>query len=464
MPKITRRATLAAAIAPVVLAPDVLMRPALAQAAPATRGRPLFGATLWSLPNGLRVAHVEQRRAPVVAQYLFVAAGGGEDPSGLSGTAHFLEHMMFKGSPRVESGAFSRQIAREGGNDNAFTSRDVTAYFAQVEASRLPLIAMLESDRLTAPIIPAGEVDPERLVVIEERRQRTDVSPRARFQEAFAAAMWGPQHWAGRPIIGWPDEIRRIDRDALAAFFAAHYAPANCVLVVAGAVPEAEFRRIAEQEFGAVPARPFTQRHRAPPPAAAHTPRLIRHDRVEEASLVMAWAAPSLTWGDTTQALPLEVLAHILGSGPGSRLHRALVQEGLALSVGASMDADALGVSDFSLYAAPRRGIAPARVEAALRAAVATLLADGVTEAEVARSTRQMTAGALLALDGLGAAPRMIGQALSIGLALDAVEYWPAHIAAVTAMQVSAAARAVLGGTQVQATGWLLPEGTEVPA
>ncbi len=463
MPHITRRATLAAA----AIAP--LARPALAQPAqlvspPAARGRPLFGASLWSLPNGLRVAHVEQRRAPVVAQYLFVAAGGGEDPAGLSGTAHFLEHMMFKGSPRVESGAFSRQIAREGGTDNAFTSRDVTAYFAQVEATRLPLIAMLEADRLTAPLLPAAEVDPERLVVIEERRQRTDVSPRSRFQEAFGAAMWGPQHWAGRPIIGWPDEIRRIDRDAMAAFFATHYAPANCVLVVAGAVPEAEFRRIAEQEFGAVPARPFTPRERAGPPAAAPTPRLVRHDRVEEASFVRAWSAPSLTWGDKAQAYPLEVLAHLLGSGPGSRLHRALVQEGLALSVGASMDSDQLGVSDFSLYASVRRGVAPARVEAALRDAVATLLDQGVTEAEVARSTRQMTAGALLALDGLGAAPRMIGQALTIGLSLDSVEYWPSHIAAVTAPQVTAAARAVLGASPVQATGWLLPEGAEVPA
>lgn len=464
MPDLTRRATLAvAALAPAVLPSLSRAQPAPPPSAPVA-ARPLFGAGLWTLPNGLRIAHVEQRRAPVIAQYLFVGAGAGDDPQGLSGTAHFLEHMMFKGSPHVPSGEYSQRIARQGGNDNAFTSRDVTAYYARVEASRLPMVAMLESDRLAAPLIPPEEVAAEQLVIIEERRQRTDVSPRARFQEAFNAAMWGRQQWEGRPIIGWPDEMRAIDRQALLDFHRIHYAPSNCVLVVAGAVTEAEFRHIAVENFGAVPARPATPRLRAAPPAAATSTRLIQHERVEEAIFAMSWAAPSLTWGETTHAYPLEVLAHLLGSGPGSRLHKALVQEGLSAWVGASSDADTFGISDFSLQTAPRRGIPPERVESALRAEVAKLLDQGVTEAETARSTRQITAGALLALDGLGAAPRMIGQALSIGLGLDSVEYWPAHINAVTAAQVTAAARAVLGPNPIHTTGWLLPEGTEVPA
>ncbi len=136
--------------------------------------------------------------------------------------------MMFKGSPNVASGTFSRRVGREGGNDNAFTSRDVTAYYQQVEASRLPMIMAMEADRLAAALIPADEVESERRVVLEERRQRTDSNPRARFQEAFRAALWGPQTWPGRPIIGWEDEIRAISRDNLTDFHGAFLRPGQC--------------------------------------------------------------------------------------------------------------------------------------------------------------------------------------------------------------------------------------------
>ena len=177
---------------------------------------------------------------PVVAHYLFYGAGGGEDPPGRSGVAHFLEHMMFKGSRNVAPGALSLAVAREGGQDNAFTSRDVTAYYQHVEASRLPLVMRMESDRFAAPLIPADTLEPERDVILEERRLRTDSNPRARFWEAFEAGLWGPQHWHGRPIIGWEPEIRAITRDDLLDFYRDRYAPANAVLVVAGDAREAE--------------------------------------------------------------------------------------------------------------------------------------------------------------------------------------------------------------------------------
>jgi zinc protease len=463
MASLTRRDALkgtAAALAVPPLAGPAFASPALAsapRAAPAAE-RPLFGAVEWTLPNGLRVVLAENRRAPVAAHYLYVAAGAGEDPHGRSGVAHFLEHMMFKGSPNVPSGAFSRTVAREGGQDNAFTSRDVTGYFQIVEASRLPLMMRLEADRLASATIPEGEVEPERGVVLEERRQRTDANPRARFREAFDAAMWGPQHWRGRPLIGWEDEIRAITRADMAEFHAGEYAPGNCVLVVAGDVREADLRRWAAEFYGAVPARTVTGRHRAPPPDAAPEARLIRRDPgVREASFLHAFAAPSATWGDTALAEPLEVLAHLLGGGPGSRLHRALVESGLAVGAGAAYDAEVFGVGSFFLFATPRAGVTPERVEAAVRDTVARLLDEGATEAERARAVRQKTAGSLLALDGLGAAPRMIGGALAIGLPLEAVEHWPARMRAVTLDQVNRAARLVLGTPGVNTAGWLLP-------
>ncbi|WP_198373632.1 M16 family metallopeptidase, partial [Roseomonas rosulenta] len=420
--------------------------------------RPLFGAKQWQLPNGLRVVLAENRRAPVVAQYLFYAAGGAEDPAGRSGVAHFLEHMMFKGSPNVASGEFSRRVAREGGNDNAFTSRDVTAYFQQVEASRLPLVMQMEADRFGAALFPADQLESERNVILEERRQRTDSSARSRFQEAFRAALWGPQTWPGRPIIGWEAEIRAITRDDLVGFYDRFYAPHNATLVVSGAVDEATLRALAEEHYGRVPARPGAARDRARAPSVPHEPRLVtREPTAREALLIRAWIAPSLTAGEARHALPLEVLAHLLGSGQGSRLHAALVETGLAVSAGASYDGEAAGATEFTVYAVPRRGVEPDRLEAALQATIATLLQDGPTEAEVARSRRQLSSGALLALDGFGAAPRMLGGVLAIGLSADVVEFWPARLRAVTQAQVTEAARAVLG-TATATTGWLLPE------
>ena len=456
---LTRRAALAAA-ASLPLAPPA----ARAQRPPGALDseRHLFNAALWCLPNGMRVVHVENRRAPVVAHYLYYAVGAGEDPAERSGTAHFLEHMMFKGSSRVASGEFSRRVGREGGQDNAYTSRDVTAYHQTVEASRLGLMASMEADRLSSVALPVGEVEPERSVILEERRQRTEANPRGRFREAFDAAMWGRQHWHGRPIIGWPEDLRAISRDDLKSFHDRYYAPGNSVLVVAGAVSEDELRRVVEAEYGGVQTRgegPLPpDRGRAPPPDAPVEPRLIRHDaQVREPQMLRGWIAPSATWGATEHSDPLEVLSHLFGGGPGSRLHKALVESGLAVGAGSGYDADDLGAGAFGLYASPRRDVSPAKLEAAVEAEVARLLDGGVTSEEVDRSRRQVTAGALLALDGLGTAPRMFGHALSIGLGPEMVEFWPARIRAVTPEQVTAAARAVF--THPSTTGWLLPEG-----
>ncbi len=460
MPELSRRDALTAAALLPVLPP--LAAPTLAQPPARTERevarRPLFGAVEWRLANGLRVVLAENRRAPVAAHYLYVAAGAGDDPAGRSGVAHFLEHMAFKGSPGVPSGAFSRTVANEGGQDNAFTSRDVTGYFQIVEASRLPLMMRMEADRLGGVLMPAAEVEPERGVILEERRSRVVANPRARFMEAFDAAMWGPQHWRGRPLIGWEEEIRAISRQDMLDFNARFYGPGNCVLVVAGDVREAELRRWAEEFYGPIPARAPITRDRAAPPARSPQARLEARDpAVREASFIHAFAAPSATWGDTALADPLEVVGHALGGGTGSRLHGALVESGLAVGAGASYDGDAYGVGTLTIFATPRPGVRPAQIEHALRDTVARLVQEGVSEAETRRAIRQMTAGNLLALDGLGAAPRMIGGSLAIGLPLSDVEFWAEKLSRVTAGQATAAARAVLRDNPVSTAGWLLP-------
>ncbi|WP_159999646.1 pitrilysin family protein [Roseomonas sp. 18066] len=473
MSPLSRRAALGAAAAlpalallPTGSAAEPVAAPAAPPAGtpPALAERPLFGASLWTLPNGLTVVHAENRRAPVVAHYVFYSTGAGEDPAGKSGLAHFLEHMMFKGSPKVASGAFSRLVAREGGQDNAFTSRDVTAYHQHVEASRLALVAGMEADRMGAALFPADEIEAERQVVQEERRQRTESTPRGRFREQWDAAFWGRQHWRGRPLIGWPEDIAALTRDDMLEFFRAYYTPANATLVVTGAIDRDALAKLAEQDYGGIQGRPAPYdkaiRARAPAPSQPQDDRLVVRDpTVREAVFLRGWVAPFLPGGgdQARHAYPLEVLAHLLGSGQGSRLHKALVTTGLAVSAGCSYDGDSVGCGSFEIFVTPRRETSTAAIEAAIAAEIATLLADGVTEAEAVRAIRQLTAGTLLALDSLGAAPRILGGALAVGLPLDAVEHWPARIRAVTRPQLEAAARLVFSKPAM--SGWLLPEG-----
>lgn len=427
---------------------------ALPRHATSDQERPLFGTALHTLPNGLTVARIPRPDSPVAVQMLWVKAGGTQDPAGRSGTAHFLEHMMFKGTPTLPSGGFSRAIARIGGADNAFTSADVTAYFQEVASEDLARIMRMEADRFVHALIPADQVAPERDVVFEERRQRTDNSPRSRFREALSAALWG-DHPRGRPIIGWPDDLRAITRDDLAGFHLARYAPGNAVLVIQGG--PAETPALIEEIWGAVPARAFVARSEPPPPTAASEPRLERRERgIGDPSFSRVWIGPSLTTGETRHALPLEILTGVLGGGPGGRLHRTLIEPGHASSAFAFYDSDSAGAAEFFLGASPRHGVEPGRLEAEIDAMLTDLIDNGPTEAETARAIRQTTAGALLALDSAQGPARVVGSVLANGLPLDFAEYWPRHVAAVTTAQVHEAARAILGRAP-SITGWLLP-------
>jgi zinc protease len=427
--------------------------PNLAAAQPA----PLFGARLWRLPNGLQVAHVPRPGFPAAVQMLWVKAGSVQDPAGRSGVAHFLEHMMFKGTPSLAPRLFSRRVAALGGADNAFTSREVTAYFQEVATEDLPTVMAMEADRFVNALIPAAELESERQVVLEERRQTTEVNPRAVFNERLNATLWAA-HPRARPIIGWADEIRATTRDDLHGFFASRYAPGNAVLTVQGG-SAAGIEDLVGRIYGAVPARPFTARSEPPPPAAPTEPRLtLRLRGVSDASHARSWIAPSLGTGPREQAAALEVLAHLLGGGAGSRLDRALAQTGLGVGVYAGYFGTSPGPVEFSVGATPRPGTGPAALEQAVDGALAALLDAGPTEAEVARSIRQLTVGARLALDSAQGAARAIGFVLASDLPIEEAEFRAERLRGVTVAAVAAAARTVLGGAP-GIVGWLLPEG-----
>ncbi len=411
----------------------------------------------FTLANGMRVVVIPNHRAPVVTHMVWYKVGSADDPHGRSGIAHFFEHLMFKATKTLKSGEFSRIVARNGGRDNAFTSNDYTGYFQSVAVDRLPIVMSMEADRMRNLVLDPAEIEPERQVVLEERRSRTDNSPRARLYEQMNAALY-LNHPYRNPIIGWEHEIRAIGLADLKAFYDRWYAPNNAVLVVAGDITAEKLRPLAEKYYGRLEPGPATPRQRTqePPPGAAR--RITLSDkRVRQPGWRRAYLAPSHGFGDKTLIYPLEVLAEIFGSGPTSRLYRSLViDQKLAVSARARYDADGLGPSSFSVGASPLPGISMEKLEAGIEAQIARLMDQGVSEDETARARQRLIDGAVFARDSLRAGARVLGAALSAGQSIADVENWPDRIAAVSAAQVSAAARAVFR-TRASVTGYLLP-------
>ena len=425
-------------------------------ALPARAG--LFNPQLHTLANGLEIVVIEDHRAPVVSHMLQYRVGAADEVAGQSGIAHFLEHLMFKGTPNLPSGEFSRVIARNGGRDNAFTAQDKTAYFQNLASDKLELAMRLESDRMANLQLGARDVELEREVILEERRSRVDNNPAAQFNEVMRATQY-LNHPYGRPIIGWEHEMRQLDLDDATAFYRRYYAPNNAILLVAGDVTLAQVVALAEKYYGPIPRRELPPRVRPqePPQLAARRVEL-RHERVGQASLSRTYLAPSRSAGATEQAIPLSVFAQVLGGSTISRLYQELVVgQKIAVNAGAYYDATSLDQSSFGLYATPAPGHTLEELEQAVDRVLAEALEKGLTEEEIERAKAGMVASAVYARDNIFSAPRILGDALTAGLSVADVEAWPELVAAVTPEQAMTAARAVLEPRR-SVTGYLLPE------
>jgi zinc protease len=406
----------------------------------------------------MEVVVVPNHRAPVVVHMVWYRVGAADDPVGKSGIAHFLEHLMFKGTPRYPDGEFSRLVARHGGNQNAFTSQDYTGYYQKVAKEQLGLVMALEADRMTNLVLNDDVVLSERDVIIEERRSRVDNQPASLLGEQIAAAQY-LAHPYGVPIIGWEHEIRGLTTEDALDVYRRYYAPNNAILVVSGDITMAELKPLAEQHYGVIPAQDVVPRLRPqePPQRAARRVEM-RDGRVSQPSLSRSYIAPSLTAGATEHAYPLQLLAEALGGGATSRLYRALVVERkLATSAGAWYDDVSLDLTRFAVYATPSAGVDVAELEAALDEEIARLLEDGVGEEEIARIKRRLIAETTYARDSLHAAARVFGAARTSGVSVAEIEAWPERIEAVTVEQINQAARAVLR-PEGSVTGILLPE------
>ncbi|MGH7122976.1 MAG: M16 family metallopeptidase [Stellaceae bacterium] len=416
-----------------------------------------FDAESFTLANGLEVVVVPFHRAPAVTQMLWYKVGAYDDPPGRSGIAHFVEHLMFRGTKETPPGEYSRLVAANGGQENAATSLDYTVYYQTVATDRLELVMKLEAERMHDLMITEEQVTPEREVIIEERRTRVDNLPAALLDEQRNAVLFLSNHYR-LPAIGWLSEMRGLGAEDARRFYATWYAPNNAVLVIAGDVEVARVRALAETYYGPIPPHPVPA-HEAlvEPPKVAGTRLEMTSGRVPSPEWSRSYLAPSYNEADGRPADALTVLAEILGGGESARLYQGLViDKKLAVSAGAGYDPNR-GAGSFNLYAEPRDGVSIADVEAAVTREIRRLLTEGVGAAEVDRVKQRLQASALYSRDSLSGVARIIGASMVAGRSLDEIQAWPERIGAVTPEQVMAVARQVLKD-ETAVTAVLSPE------
>jgi zinc protease len=413
----------------------------------------------FKLKNGMEVVVIPDRRTPVVTHMVWYKNGSADDPIGKSGIAHFLEHLMFKGTQKHPQGEFSNVVTELGGQENAFTSMDYTAYFQRVAKEHLGTMMEFEADRMTGLVLSDEIVDPERDVVLEERRMRTDTDPSAQLGEAVAASLFA-HHPYGTPIIGWMHEIEGLNREDALAYYRRFYTPENAILIVAGDVEPEEVHALAEKTYGQIPARgeaPKRQRPQEPPIRASRLVSLA-DPKVEQPTLQRAWHAPSYTTAKPGEAEALELAMQILGAPSTGRLHRQLViEKRVAVAAGAWYQSTAVDRSRMMIYAVPMPGTSLDALGREVDAVIKALAIEGVTDAELSRAKTRLIADAVYAQDSQSSLARMYGSALATGSTLADVQEWPHRVEQVTAEQVREAVHEWLGA-QGAVTGYLLKD------
>jgi zinc protease len=416
----------------------------------------------FTLKNGLQVLVIPDHRTPVVTQMIWYKVGSADETPGKSGLAHFLEHLMFKGTSKHPAGEFSQTVLRIGGNENAFTSTDYTGYFQRVPREQLAKMMEFEADRMTGLILKDENVLPERDVVLEEFNMRVANNPEARLTEQIMAALY-LNHPYGRPVIGWHQEIEKLDREDALAFYRRFYAPNNATLVIAGDVDAAEVRPMVERTFGDVAAQPAIPvrriRPQEPEPAAPRTVTLS-DPRVEQPSVKRYYLVPSAATAAAGESPALDALAQLMGNGSNSYLYRALVVDRpLAVSASAGYQGTSLDATQFMISAAPKPGVEFSQIEQVIDGVISDLGKNPVPVADLERVKTQLIAEAIYAQDNQATLARWYGGALTTGLSIDDIRSWPDRIRAVTAEQVRAAAQKWFDKKR-SVTGYLIKDAT----
>lgn len=420
--------------------------------APVSARAGIFNAETFTLDNGMKVVVIRNHRAPVVTHMVWYKFGAADEAPGKSGIAHFLEHLMFKGTPQVPDGQFSRIVKKLGGNDNAFTTHDYTAYYQNVPRNRLEKVMQMEADRMKNLELKDGEVASERQVIIEERRQRIDNQPQAKFQEQMMSAIYVNNPYA-TPVIGWLHEMKELTRDDAFEYYNRWYAPNNAILIVSGDITAEELKPLAKRYYGSIPPQmvPHRLRPRPAPIVAEH--RIIMQDpRIGPPVVMKIFRAPR---GNDA----LQILAEIFGGTSTARLYKNLVvDKKLAISAGAGYDRVSYDETTFTIYASPTPGTTVNALELALDSEVNQLLEKGVMLEELEAAKRRTVASMTYYLDSLQGPAMVFGRALASGFSVDYIENMGTRIEKLSIDDVNRAAAGVFRGPDRPVTGLLLPE------
>ena len=404
----------------------------------------------------MQVLVIPDHRAPVVTQMLLFKVGSVDDPPGVSGLAHFFEHMMFRGTKAVPGDQYAQTVAKNGGDDNAFTTHDYTAFYEQIAVDRLKLAMDLEADRMANLDLSDSSVSTERDVVLEERRMRVDNNPQTQLGEQIAAELH-MSHPYGRPVIGWAEEIRRIDRVSAQAFYDHHYAPNNAILVLAGDITPDQVRDLAQAEYGKVPARELQPRAEfSEPPRMAETRMTVQRPDAPVPIFSRTYRVPSYAQAAPGQAEGFETLSQVLGGDQTAALYRILVdQKKLASDAGASYDGYARDAAEFSVYAVPRPGVSLETLEKAVDQVLQDFTVTQPAATDLNRAKTQLVASVTYRRDSQYSMATAYGTALMIGLTVDDVNEWPARIRAVNGAGVQKEAQSLNRRNAV--TAYLVP-------
>ncbi len=415
-----------------------------------------FNAETFTLENGLQVVVLENHRAPVVTHMIWYKFGGADERPGESGVAHFLEHLLFKGTAKVPDGQFSLTVKKLGGNDNAFTTHDYTAFYQSVPRAKLDKVMEMEADRMKNLILKEDEVTSEREVIIEERRQRVDNAPQAKFQEQLMSALF-VNHPYAIPVIGWLHEMKELTREEALSYYHTWYAPNNAILIVSGDVTLEDMRNLAQKYYGNLAVQEIPQRVRPrPAPITVQHQILMQDPRIGQPVVMKTYRVPH---GRDA----MEVLADILGGTSTSRMYKHLVvDQKLAVSASADYDAIAMDDTTFSVYATPTPGTPLPVLQQAIDTEIKNLLDKGVTLEELNGAKSRMEASFTFYRDSLQGPAMLVGRALASGLPLDYIENRVERLDKLTIDDINDAADAVFTSSDLPVTGVLLPQAKPV--
>ncbi|TAH36024.1 MAG: insulinase family protein [Alphaproteobacteria bacterium] len=413
-----------------------------------------------TLENGLQLVVVPNHRMPILTHMVFYKVGAMDEINGKSGLAHFLEHLMFKGTPNVPAGEFSKRIADIGGNENAMTTSDYTAYFQTIAKEHLPLVMELEADRMQNLSMSEKDFNSEKSVILEERRSRVGNDPGAILSEEMMAAHYR-NHPYGRPLIGWEHEIEDLTHQDVMDFHARYYAPNNAIVVVAGDADIADVKPLAEKFYGSIPSKTI-DRAVEPQEPAGHASRSLvyRSNKVRQPQYIKYISVPGFYTSPDHRNIVfgLEVLDQIL-SGPSGILYKDLVVgKKLAVGVNAYYDPDKRGPTNFVLGATPAEKTSQSDLVSAIDADIRNFIKTGVQDADLVRAKKSLLAEAIYARDNNYRMAYVVGEALALGGTLQDIEDWEKNIDAVSKDDVMIAAR-LLVYEEGATSGWLLPPG-----